>query len=79
MHLAMLNVSTCPYLHIFIQLIVVGVSGRPGVRAAGHVMLASGGGTAQAPILCQHLGAFLVSVTMLSWTHVASTLVVVGL
>lgn len=75
----MLNASTCPYLHIFIQLIAVGVSGRPGVHAAGRVMLVSGGGTAQAPILCQHLGAFLVSVTVLSWTHVASILVVVGL
>lgn len=75
----MLNSSIRPYLHIFFQLIVVGVSGRPGVHAAGHVMLVSGGGTAQALILHQHLGAFLVLATVLSWTHVASTLVVVGL
>lgn len=74
----MLNTSTRPCMHMFIQLIVVGLSGRPGVHAAGHVMLASGGGTAQAPILLQHLGAFLVSATVLSWTRVASTHVVVG-
>lgn len=66
-------------MNIFIQLIVVGVSGHPGVHAAGHVMLESGGGIAQAPILRGHLEAFHVSATVLSWTHVAFTLVVVSL
>lgn len=70
--------SHVPTLYIFFQSIVDGVSGHPGVHAAEHVMLASGGGTAQAPILHQHLAAFLVLVTVLSWTHVASTLVVVS-
>lgn len=74
----MFNISTC-YIYILIQLIVVGVNGLPGVHAAGHVMLASEGGTAQAPILQQHLGAFLVSVIVLSLIHVAYTLVVVSL
>lgn len=66
-------------MYKFIQLIVVGVNGHHGVHAAGHVMLASGGGIAQALILRQHSGAFFVSVIVLSWTHVASTLAVVGL
>lgn len=58
---------------------MVGVSGLPGVCAAEHVMWASGGGTAQGLIRWPCLGDVLVRETVLSLTHVASTLVVVRL
>ncbi|KAK1794599.1 hypothetical protein P4O66_001319 [Electrophorus voltai] len=71
--------ETCGVVRNPALLTVVGVSGLPGVPAAGHVMWALGGGTARGPIHHKLLGVVPVRVTGLAWTHVASTLVVVGL